>query len=120
MKKILKYLVGKNISRAADDLGWSSVTLGEKSGTNQTTMNRLMRARPDDPSPRIDSIDYAIQALKLEPWAVMIESCTPEMMRNKRLTKLLIELNSCSPETRERIISNALDTLMLEKLKNNT
>lgn len=118
MKKILKYRVAKNIASMAEKEGLSSAGLGKKSGTNQTTMNRLMRAREEDPAPRIDTIDYALQALKIEPWAVMIEECTKEMMQNKRVTELLNKLNNCSNETRERIISNAFDTLMLEEIKN--
>jgi len=119
MKSKLRFIIGKNISLVCDKQheDYSSQKLADMSGTNQTTMNRLMRADPEDPVPRVDSVDFAIQALKLEPWAVMVPGADLSLMRNKRLTKLIESLIDCSDETRERIISNALDTIMLEKIK---
>lgn len=117
MKIKLKKIIAENVSRAADAREWSSYDLGEHSGTNQTTMARLMRARPEDPSPKIDTIECAVNALKVEPWAVMLPGCSLDVMRNKRLTELLIKLNEANKETIDRVISNALDTLMLEKMR---
>lgn len=120
MKSIIKQTIADNISRACKAVDWNGYTLEAKTGVNQTTFARLMRGKLEESAPKIDTIDYAMMALKLEPWSVMIPGASVEVMKNKKITELLIKLNQCSHETRERVLDNALDTLMLEKLKNNT
>lgn len=113
----MKKIIAENILKAAKAEGWSSMELGKRSHTNQTTMNRLMRARDEDPAPRITSVEAAVKALKVEPWAVMIDGATLNMLKNKKLTKLILDLSQTDDATLDRIIENASDTLKLHKIK---
>lgn len=113
----MKFIVAENISRACKLAGLNSVSLGEKSGTSQPTMNRLMTAREDTQDPRLGTIEAAGEALKIDVWKFFFENFPETLLREKRLGELIKMLGECSEETQNRVILNAFDTINLCKLK---
>lgn len=94
-----------NVRRLILDLGWSQVELARRAGLAQKTVNDLLNyGRTAKKTPTLATIEAISAAFDISPWHLQIPDLPLDLLKGRRVDKLVENFRDASDMGRENVL----------------